>query len=62
MELIPLACDRLSRTELKKLLWTQADGVFFKSPPMVFYGGSPLAYGVAFSMIKPSASLRLSIP
>ena len=53
LELIPVACERLTRRDLKRLLNAQASGGFFAAPPMLFYGGTPLAYAVAFSLFRP---------
>ena len=61
LELLPLAVASLARDELDELFHANASGAFFKTPPMVMYGGTPLGYAVAFSMRDTLAAiLRLA--
>ena len=52
LELLPIAIAALSHEELVSLLYTQATGAFFTEPPMLFFGGTPIGYAVAFSMTR----------
>jgi hypothetical protein len=57
LELIDLASATFSRSMLRRLFCAQASGPFFNDPPMIYYGGTVVAYAVAFSMKKPFARI-----
>ena len=62
IELTQLAVRDLDRTELEQLFWSQAEGDFFSTEPMLYYGGTPIGYAAAFSMTRLVALLlRLTI-
>ena len=61
LELVPFAIRNFTRGQLRKLLCTQARGGFFNDAPMVYYGGTPLAYAVAFSLRSVVAALLESV-
>ena len=50
IELIDLAARELPPRQLARTFKAQAIGVFFHEEPMVFYGCTPIAYAVAFSL------------
>ena len=56
MKVLRLAAKHLPADGLKLLLNSQAEGSFFLSRPMCFYGGHPIAYLAAF---KATAALTL---
>ena len=51
--LLKLATSRLQHQQLTTLLTATATGHFFHSPPMAFYGGTPMAYTVCFGLVRP---------
>ena len=57
LELVELALEMLSRKQLEELFYSQASGPFFHAPPMCYYGGTPIAYAVAFSMTSIFAAV-----
>ena len=57
LEMIDLAYEHFDASQLQELYWAQASGSFFHVLPMMYYGGTPLGYAVAFSMKAPIAAL-----
>lgn len=49
-ELFDEVSSRLPRAEVHRLLRMQASGSFFRSPPVDFYGSTPLSYACIFGM------------
>ena len=51
-ECIELAASRLKTSQLTEVFQKQASGVFFQAEPMSYYGGTPVSYAVAFSLME----------
>ena len=50
IQLLDIARRHLDATQAKAFLSTQATGAFFESPPMLWYGESPLSYACVFGL------------
>ncbi|KAL1499226.1 hypothetical protein AB1Y20_013732 [Prymnesium parvum] len=50
LTLLEVACKELDDRQLEILVKQQAHGPFFHSPPMRYYGGTPLSYAAVFNM------------
>ena len=50
VKMIGLAFAHLNHAELQELFRAQTSGVFFTEAPMLYYGGTPVAYATAFSL------------
>ena len=48
--MVDIAMTHFTVDEVRSFLSTQAVGVFFESPPMCWYGDSPLAYACVFGL------------
>lgn len=59
VRIVDLAQSKLPVEEVKGLFLSQAEGLFFQSPPVAHYGGSALAYACVFGM-KGSISKLLA--
>lgn len=50
LRIVQLAQEKLDREEVKQMFLSQAAGLFFKSMPMMHYGGSALSYACCFEL------------
>ncbi|KAL1511772.1 hypothetical protein AB1Y20_005058 [Prymnesium parvum] len=50
IEMVNIACARLSKDELRSIFRSQARGIFFSDLPMRHYGGTCVAYAICFGL------------
>jgi hypothetical protein len=60
VSMVELAAKKLPRDELQKLLSSQAQGSFFTSIPMLYYGGTALSYACVFGLRQGVLALLMT--